>query len=80
MSKGKSRNPQALHSWGILLGMAAIPILALMYKLFPTVETVWAVLAVLSCALVLRSAIGFIFPASFKAPDKKPPQTSAQLR
>lgn len=64
MSRGKKRNSQVLHSWGILLGMAAVPLLALMSKLFPGQDTAWAVLGVLACVFVVRSVVGFLFPAS----------------
>lgn len=64
MAGKKKRNSQALHSWGILLGMAALPILALMSKLFPAQDTIWAVLGVLACVLVVRSVVGFLFPAA----------------
>jgi len=76
MSVRKKRNSQVLHSWGILLGMAALPILALMSKLFPAQDTIWAVLGVLASVLVVRSAIGFLFPAS--APGKKSESAAPQ--
>jgi hypothetical protein len=71
-NKSKAKNQQISHSWGILLGMLAIPVFALMSKLFPARDPLWAVLVVLFCALVLRSAIGFLFPASAVSTDEKP--------
>ena len=35
MAKQKLKNPRVGFSWGILLGMSGIPILALMSKIFP---------------------------------------------
>jgi hypothetical protein len=80
MYKDKTRNPQVSHSWGILLGMSALPVLALMAKLFATLDTLWTVLGVLSCALILRSAIGFWFPACAASPKKKTQQAATPAR
>jgi len=44
--------------------MAALPILALLSKLYPAQDTIWAVLGVFFCVIVVRSVIGFLFPAT----------------
>jgi hypothetical protein len=77
MSRGKRRKAQVLHSWGILLGLAALPVLALMAKLFPAHDTLWAVLGVLGCVAVVRSMIGFLFPAATPRKKGEAPATQA---
>jgi hypothetical protein len=39
--KGKTKNPQVSPSWGILLGLGFLPVLALMAKLYPGQTLVW---------------------------------------
>jgi choline-glycine betaine transporter len=80
MHESKTKNRQVSHSWGILLGMLAIPLLALAGKLFPALDTLWTVLGVLFCALILRSAIGVLFPASASTTDTKARRATAQAR
>jgi hypothetical protein len=77
MSKPSKRNAQVKHSWGILLGMLAMPVLALMSKLFPAYDTAWTVLGVLFLALILRSAVGFFFPARASSKKNQPAATQA---
>jgi hypothetical protein len=79
MSKAKTKNAQVAHSWGILLGMSAIPILGLMSKLYPSVDTLWAVLMVVAGVFIARSVVGYLFPATEAADRKKPNPTGAQV-
>lgn len=70
MSVRKVKNPRVGHSWTILLGMSAIPVLALMIKIFPGQMAIWYSLMALCGLLVLRSVYGFCFPARSEE-DKK---------
>jgi|GEM_PF-3467224 len=58
MAKPKNtvRRAQVMHSWGIILGMSGLPILALMSKVFPQRDTIWLLLAVV-CGLVLANSV-----------------------
>jgi SNF family Na+-dependent transporter len=64
MKKTGARRSQAAHAWGILLGMAGVPILALMSKVFPNLDTLWGALLVVFALVIVRSAIGYLFPGS----------------
>jgi len=76
MAKQKLKNPRVGFSWGILLGMSGIPILALMSKIFPKLDTAWE-LAMLACALiVVRCVYGYAVSGSQGTP-KKPGQAAA---
>jgi hypothetical protein len=77
-AKNTARNAQVAYSWGILLGMSAIPILALMLKVFPDLALLWQGLMALSVVLVARSFIGFLFPKSGTGPDKKSSSAATQ--
>ena len=46
-SKGKTKNPQVGPSWGVLLGLAGLPVLALLAKLFPGQTLIWEVVGAL---------------------------------
>jgi hypothetical protein len=58
----EARRAQVAHSWGILLGMSGIPVVAALLKLAPHYATAWDLLLVASGLLVLRSALGVAFP------------------
>jgi hypothetical protein len=62
MSKPRLKNPRVGYSWGILLGMASIPILLVMSKVFPQLEMAWQVLMAVCGLVVLRSAVRYVFP------------------
>ena len=64
MKKTGTKRSQAAHSWGILLGMAGVPILALMSKVFPSLDTLWGALLVVFALVIVRSAVGYLFPGS----------------
>jgi SNF family Na+-dependent transporter len=67
MKKASAKRSQVAHSWGILLGMAGIPVLALLSKVFPNLDTVWGVLLVLFGLIIARSVVGYLFPAGSNA-------------
>jgi len=71
MKKTNTKKSQAGHSWGILLSMAAVPILALLSKISPNLNSVWAVLLIICGLLFVRSLVGYFFPAAFSG-SKKP--------
>jgi hypothetical protein len=65
IEKGKTKNPLVSYSWGILLGMSGIPVLALLSKLLPGQNILWAALATLCVLVVLRSGFGYaVTPAN----------------
>lgn len=76
-AKAKARRSQVAHSWGILIGMSAIPILALMSKVFPRYDAVWEILFVVFGLLVARSVIGYLFPGASRG-QKKAQQAATQ--
>jgi len=59
-SKSRPKRSQVVHSWGILLGMAGIPVLALLSKVFPGLDVLWAVLLAIFALTVARSMIGYL--------------------
>jgi hypothetical protein len=67
MKKVAGKRTQVAHSWGILLGMAGIPVLALLSKVFPNLDPVWGVLLVLFGLIIARSVVGYLFPAGSSA-------------
>jgi hypothetical protein len=77
MSKSRTKSAQVGHSWGILIGMSGIPILALLSKVFPHLDTLWGVLLVVFGLLIARSVIGYLFPGSHSG-VKKARQAAAQ--
>jgi len=69
MNMAKKSNDPVLKarmkfSWGILLGMLGIPILALMLKVFPSRDLAWFTLMGLCGLVVVSSAIGFLLSGS----------------
>ncbi len=75
MSKSKRTSTgTAAYTAGILVGMAAFPILALLWKAFPDLSTVWTALFVAFSLLTLRSLIGYLFPRSRKPADSQAAQ------
>jgi len=73
MSKPKTKNPRVGFSWGILLGMSGIPILALMSKVFPKFDMAWEVSMVLCGLVVARCVYGYLVagsPASIKKSEQ----------
>jgi hypothetical protein len=81
MSKAVSdtRKSQAAHSWGILLGMLGIPVLALMAKIFPQQTIAWEVLMAVCGLIIIRSTVGYLFPG-LGSSVKKSESTVAQTR
>lgn len=73
------RKAQATHSWGILLGMLGIPVLALFSKIFPQQDTVWECLLVVCGLVIVRSTVGYLFP-NLGSGSKKAGDTVAQPR
>ncbi len=73
------RKSQAAHSWGILLGMLGVPIAALLSKVFPRYDTAWEVLLAVCGIVIVRSAIGFLFPG-LGSSEKKAEQAAVQPR
>ncbi len=75
MSVPVKKNPRVAFSWGILLSMLAVPILALMLKIFPKLEMEWNALLVVCALVITRCVIGYLFPgAGADAGDKKAAQ------
>jgi Kef-type K+ transport system membrane component KefB len=64
-----TRSAQVRFAWGILLGMFAIPVIALFSKIWPQANVVWTVLFVCASLLVGRSLIGYLFPRAAKHAD-----------
>ncbi len=60
--KSPVRKKQIAYSWGIILGMSGVPILALAIKLVPAQGDIWLALMAVCGVIVLRSVIGYIFP------------------
>ncbi len=77
MKKAKSRSSQVAFSWGILLGMLLLPVLALMAKVFPQHETIWEVLMAVAGLVIIRSAVGYLFPAGANKSDSADKHTEA---
>jgi hypothetical protein len=73
------RKTQAAHSWGILLGMLGIPVLALMSKIFPQQDIIWEVLMGVCGLIIIRSTVGYLFPG-LGSGAKKPGQAVAHTR
>ena len=73
------RKSQTAHSWGILLGMLGIPVLALLSKLFPQQDTTWEVLLAVCGLVIVRSTVGYLFP-SLGSGVKKSDDTVVQNR
>ncbi|HEX7156569.1 MAG TPA: hypothetical protein VF229_05090 [Burkholderiaceae bacterium] len=67
MSRTKGRSSGTAHSWGILLGMAGFPILALLAKAFPGLNVAWGILFVLFVVVTARSAFSYLIPKSPRA-------------
>ncbi len=60
MKKTKSRSSQVAFSWGILLSMLVLPVLALMAKIFPQNLIIWQGLMVAAGLVIARCAVGYI--------------------
>ncbi len=75
MKKTGTKRSQAAHSWGVLLGMAGVPILALLSKVFPHLDTLWGALLVVFALIIVRSAVGYIMSGISSA--KKDEQDSS---
>lgn len=73
------RKAQTVHSWGILLGMLGVPVVALLSKLYPQQDTVWEVLLAVCGLVILRSTVGYLFP-NLGSNLKKSDRTVAQPR
>lgn len=73
------RRAQAVHSWGILLGMLGIPVLAFLSKIFPQQDTAWEVLLAVCGLVIVRSTVGYLFP-NLGSGIKKVDDTVAQGR
>jgi len=56
------RKAQVAHSWGILLGMMGVPILAVLAKIYPQQDTIWEVLLAVCGLIIIRSTVGYLFP------------------
>ena len=72
MSKPKTQSGLAKYSWGILIGMAGFPILAILWKAFPNLTTVFTGLAIIFALLTLRSLIGLLFPRNRRTVKEEP--------
>ena len=78
MDKRVIKNLQAKYSWGILLGMSGIPVLALMDKIFPAQQSIWMGL-MLACGLIIvRCAVGYLMAGT--GPSKKSRETALNAR
>ncbi len=64
MKKTKARSAQVKFSWGILLGMLVMPVLALMIKVFPQQMLVWQGLMVAAGLVIVRCVIGYVLAGS----------------
>lgn len=60
MKKSTANKAHVKYSWGILVGMLAIPILAVMVKVFPQYTTGWEAAMVAAGLIILRSVIGYV--------------------
>jgi len=83
MNKSKTKKSQAGYSWAILLGMSGVPILALLSKVFPHLDALWAVLLAVFGLIIARSVIGLLFagaPAGGKKSARAVRQSAAQSR
>jgi Kef-type K+ transport system membrane component KefB len=72
------RKTQVAHSWGILVGMLGMPILAVISKIFPQQDTVWEILLAVCGLVIIRSTVGYLFPglgSSAKKAGATLPQT-----
>ena len=72
-----TRKTQTNHSWGILLGMLGIPVLAVFSKVYPQYDTAWEVGMAVFGLIILRSTVGYLFPG-LGSGSKKPQETAAQ--
>jgi len=71
------RKAQVAHSWGILLGMMGIPVLAVLAKIYPHQDTIWEVLLAVCGLIIVRSTVGYLFP-KLGSGTKKSDTTVAQ--
>jgi hypothetical protein len=79
MSKAMKARSQAAHSWGILLGMLGVPILALLSKVFPKLDELWEVLLAVFVLIIVRSLVGYLFPG-LRRRGQRPRQTTISSR
>ena len=70
-----ARKAQVAHSWGILLGMMGLPVLAVLSKIYPQQDLIWEVLAAAFGLVIVRSTVGYLFP-SLGSGGKKPTATT----
>ena len=62
--KTKTRASQVAYSWGILLAMLILPVLALMAKVFPQYLIVWQGLMAAAGLVTVRCVIGYLFASN----------------
>ena len=81
MSKvvSQAHKAQTAHSWGILLGLLCVPVIALFFKIFPQYDTAWEVLLAACGVFVVRSVVGYVLAAAGSDP-KRTEQTVTQAR
>jgi len=60
MAKPKVSKAHVKYSWGILIGMLTIPVLALMVKIFPQLTTAWEVGMAVAALVIVRSIVGYV--------------------
>lgn len=77
MEKGKVKNPLVFYSWGIILGMSGVPLLALISKLAPAHDTIWAVLAGVCVLLVVVSLYGYVTTPALPRKKRNDPMAHA---
>lgn len=65
------RKAQVAHSWGILVGMLGLPVLAVLSKIYPRQDIIWEVCLAVCGLVIVRSTIGYLFP-SLGSGSKKP--------
>lgn len=60
MAVPQSKTTGAAQAWGIILGLAGIPVVALFLKVFPELHTVWYALMALLGLVVLKSSVSYL--------------------
>jgi len=67
----RRKSSRIAHRWGIVFGALGTVLVALLSVLFPQIGALWQVLSVLLVLIVVRSLLGYSFPAPQRAQSKR---------
>jgi hypothetical protein len=60
MAVTQTKTAGASHAWGIILGLAGIPVVALLLKIFPAQHIVWDAFLALLGLVVVKSMVSYL--------------------